>query len=132
MKIELMAKVRVLARGEGGASAVEFALVSPILVLCVLSMVDLGLALGEQMAMDQLLRSAAMTAMEGGSQTAIEATLTALSEGQDFVPTVAPACSAPCSGSGASNGFLLSAEKKFDGFLIDIPELKSSLLVQIQ
>ena len=48
---------------ENGASAIEFALVAPVLVLACLATVDVGLAIGQKMDIDQTLRAASEGAM---------------------------------------------------------------------
>lgn len=47
-----------------GVSAVEFALIGPALVLCLLATVDLGFGMTERMAIDHVLRSGAQRAIE--------------------------------------------------------------------
>lgn len=59
-------------RSDGGASAVEFALVAPILAFVLLAGVDLALAISERMAMDHALRAGAQTALaQDPGQTAV-------------------------------------------------------------
>ncbi|HWT30188.1 MAG TPA: TadE/TadG family type IV pilus assembly protein, partial [Propylenella sp.] len=48
---------------ERGASAVEFALVPPVLVVACLATVDLGMAISQKMDVDQSLRAASQGAM---------------------------------------------------------------------
>lgn len=52
-----------LLRDQRGVSAVEFALIAPILLGGLLSMVDLGLAATERMSLDHVLRAGAQAAM---------------------------------------------------------------------
>jgi pilus assembly protein CpaE len=54
---------RALLSDEGGASAIEFALVLPILVLACLATVDVGLAINERMEIDHSLRAGSEGAM---------------------------------------------------------------------
>lgn len=54
---------RRLVEDEDGASAIEFALVAPVLVLACLATVDVGLAIGQKMDIDQTLRAASEGAM---------------------------------------------------------------------
>ena len=48
---------------EAGASAVEFGMFAPILLFGVLMTVDIGMALGERMEMDHIVRAGAESAM---------------------------------------------------------------------
>jgi hypothetical protein len=58
---QLLSRVRRL--GEDGVSAVEFALIAPILFLSLLAMVDVGFAIHERMTIDHVLRAGAQEAM---------------------------------------------------------------------
>jgi pilus assembly protein CpaE len=55
----LRKKVRDLKRSEAGVSAIEFALVAPVLALGLVAMADIGLALYERMTIDHVLRAGA-------------------------------------------------------------------------
>jgi pilus assembly protein CpaE len=57
----LLSRARRL--GEDGVSAVEFALIAPILFLSLLAMVDIGFAIHERMTIDHVLRAGAQEAM---------------------------------------------------------------------
>jgi pilus assembly protein CpaE len=57
----LLSRVRRL--GEDGVSAVEFALIAPILFLSLLAMVDVGFAIHERMTIDHVLRAGPQEAM---------------------------------------------------------------------
>jgi len=59
-------------RAEDGASAIEFALILPILVTMLLSTADFALAINQRMTMQHILRVGAQTAMAGGSQSEVE------------------------------------------------------------
>jgi len=54
---------RPLLPDEDGASAVEFALLAPILVLACIATIDVGLAISQRMHIDQSLRAGAAAAM---------------------------------------------------------------------
>lgn len=56
-------RIRTIRRDEDGASAIEFALVAPILVFSLLAMVDMGRAVFEKIAIDQSLRAGFEAAM---------------------------------------------------------------------
>lgn len=67
-------RARGLAAWSGcdrGVSAVEFALVAPILAFLLLAGVDLGRAISERMAMDHALRAGAQTAFADPGATAV-------------------------------------------------------------
>jgi pilus assembly protein CpaE len=49
--------------GEDGVSAVEFALIAPVLFIALLAMVDVGFAIYERMTIDYVLRAGAQVAM---------------------------------------------------------------------
>lgn len=60
-----------LARDECGVSAIEFALVAPLIFFSFLAMTDVGFALRERIALDHLLRSGAQLAMRDGGENAV-------------------------------------------------------------
>lgn len=64
----LRGNISGLFQDRSGASAVEFALIAPILVGGLLSMVDFGLAMTERMNLDYVLRAGANAAMAEQSQ----------------------------------------------------------------
>lgn len=55
--------LRRMCRDQGGVSAVEFALVAPLLVFGLLAMVDVGMAIGERMELERNVRAGAQAAM---------------------------------------------------------------------
>ena len=57
------ALLRCFTRNSKGASAVEFSLIAPVLIFSVLLMVDVGMALGERMELDHIVRTGAESAM---------------------------------------------------------------------
>lgn len=64
-------------RDETGVSAVEFALIAPLLVMMLLMMTDFGMAIQQRMTMNHILRIGAEAAMRGASDAQIAATLQA-------------------------------------------------------
>ena len=62
-----------LARDERGASAVEFALLAPLLVMACLATVDVGMAISERMNMDSVLRTGSEGAMVDLGEDEVEA-----------------------------------------------------------
>ena len=55
---------RRLRRDNGGASAIEFAVFTPVLAFSALAMIDVGLAIGERMDLNHVLRAGAESAMQ--------------------------------------------------------------------
>ena len=58
-----------------GVSAVEFALVAPVLVLGAFSMVDTGMAIYQRMMMNQVLRAGAQPAVQGANESVVRSVL---------------------------------------------------------
>ena len=58
-------RVRSIGASEGGASAIEFALLLPLLVVGCMVTVDLGMALYQKMSIDQSIRAGAEGLMVG-------------------------------------------------------------------
>lgn len=54
-------------QAKSGVAAAEFALMTPVFALCVMTMFDIGLAINERMFLDKVLRSGAQLAMTGES-----------------------------------------------------------------
>lgn len=132
-----------LLRSTAGVSAVEFALVAPLLVIGAFSTADAGRAVYERMMIGQALRAGAHSAMAGAGEDEIRAVLTAVAAenftladagtaesgalaigissycacpGETFVQL---ACTVICdSGLGATRFWRLSADKTFDGIIL--------------
>ena len=145
-------------RSESGTAATEFALVSPVLVLACLGMVDIGMALGERMAIDDSLRAAAEGAMLDAGEAKVTDLLNAsasnnfsiASDGQvnsqSLVTSVDRFCACPesantevsCTATICAGGktpyhyYLLSAEKKSSSIFLPNFGLQASLLVQVK
>lgn len=141
-----------------GVSAVEFALIAPMLVLALLAMTDLGMAISERMtighilragvqgatndigvsAIDQILRTTAsqnMTIAAAGTQG--EDTKLALNVGTLCTcaenPNVAVTCSTTCVDRTATQIFyVLSAQKTYSGLLLPRFSQSKSLQVQVR
>jgi pilus assembly protein CpaE len=67
----LRRKVSELKSSETGVSAVEFALIAPLLALCLTATADVGLAISERMAIDHILRAGAQAAMADPGATQV-------------------------------------------------------------
>lgn len=82
-------------RGERGASAVEFALVVPILLAIVFGIVDLGLAINRYAMVNNAAREGVREASLGATESEIRAVVT---RGTDDLPgtiTIAVGCTLP-------------------------------------
>lgn len=143
-------------RSDGGASAVEFALVAPILAFVLLAGVDLALAISERMAMDHALRAGAQTALaqdpgdsgvlqvirdtaeqnfpaaDGGldPEVALSATrFCACAEDPDY----AVSCGTVCSGSTPTVIFYrMTGDKTYAGWIMPAFEVDRTMQVQIR
>lgn len=69
--------MRGFLRPEPGVSAIEFALIAPLVLTMLLMMTDFGLAVQQRMTMDHILRLGAEAAMRGATEAQIAATLDA-------------------------------------------------------
>ncbi|MEB3419099.1 TadE/TadG family type IV pilus assembly protein [Salipiger marinus] len=143
-------------RDDRGVSAVEFALIAPMLVLSLLAMTDLGLAISERMTIGHILRAGAQGATHDIGVSAIDQILrttaaqnmtlaTAGTQGDDATlaldvgtlcscaeePDVAVACSTTCEGGTPTQIFyVLSAQKTYAGLLL--PRFLQSKSIQVQ
>lgn len=137
-------KLATLLPAERGASAIEFALLAPVLIVALLGTVDVGRALTEQMALGSLLRTGAQTAMAGSDLSRIDHVLHAAKDDSVVLDVkrvcacpedagAAVDCSTTCAGPAATAIYYhIDAKKTFSGiFLPDIP-LSRSLQVQVR
>lgn len=149
------ALARLLRAGDG-VSAVEFALLAPVLVMGTLSTVDIGRAVYEKMVIDQALRAGAQLAIAGKNENAIRDALEAvasenftLSDGTGASGQLAVGvesycgcpgttaaqvdCTAVCdTGIDASRFWRLTASTSFKGTLLPAFPLASTLEVVAQ
>lgn len=145
-----------LVRREDGISAVEFSLISPVLVLGTFATVDAGMAVYEEMMISNALRSGAHLALSASDEAQVLAVLQAVA-GENFTvasgaPTpgelsaavnsycVCPsdgsaqvACGSTCTGGTAAQQFYaLSASKEFVGILLPAFTLSGAIDVMAQ
>ena len=135
-------KAGAFVRCDSGASAVEFALLLPILIFSFLATVDLGLALYERMTIDHVLRAGSASAMEDplGGEASVLAVLEATkaaslptTEGLVFLPQPDRYYACPeapdaevaqttiCADDNPTSIFYrLSATKPYDGLFLPI------------
>lgn len=132
-----------LRRSESGVSAVEFALLAPVLVLGALGTADAGLAIYQKMMIEQALRAGAHMAVRGADGTEIRAVLEEVASenfalagdpesGTDGLTIgvgsycgcpgdtiVQVSCTAVCeSGLAADSYYSLTGTKSFDGVML--------------
>jgi Flp pilus assembly protein TadG len=90
----------VTSRRDRGASAVEFALLLPVLLLLLFGIVDFGRAINAQITLTQAAREGARVAALGQINPAVQTRVTAAATGlSSVVATVTTAC-APNAGPG--------------------------------
>ena len=132
-----------LLRCTAGVSAIEFALLAPVLILGAFATVDVGRAIYERMMIGQSLRAAAQLAMQGADANQVHDVLREVAS-ENFVisvdgsiqegplsTSVQPDCACPgetfvqldctsvCdSGIGARKFYRLSASKTFQAVLL--------------
>lgn len=140
-----------------GTSAVEFALIAPILIVALLASADLGGAVSLRMAMDHALRAGAQAAISDPGDAAVLDVLQATAStnmslganqtdiGASTVfgatrfcacpeaTSVAVACSTICGGSNPTYIYYrLSADRDFTGWIVPSIPMRPALQVQIR
>ncbi|WP_322893431.1 MULTISPECIES: TadE/TadG family type IV pilus assembly protein [unclassified Yoonia] len=151
-------RIRGVIHNEDGVSAVEFALLAPMLVFALLAMVDLGFAISERMTIGHILRAGAQSATENVGTTAIDrilrttaADMMAVAEpgttGDDTSlalsvqlictcatqPGVGVACTTTCAGDQPTQIFYaLSGTKTYAGLILPRFSQSKSLQVQVR
>ena len=142
-------------RSDSGSSAVEFALVAPVLFFSLLASIDVGLAVNERMIVDQALRAGAEQAMADPGATAVKsvaeyAAMQSFSVGESGGPlgeisitvneycacpatTTNVSCSITCSSGGNPYRFYdLSATKTYNSMIIPEMTFNSNMTVQVR
>jgi len=148
--------VRLWGQQEG-FSAIEFAVVSPILVIGFMSMVDIGFAAYQRMTMDHVLRSGVQSAMADQGVDRVRSTLTS-SATQHFTvgatavggkpavslsvtrwcscpetPTTRTLCTTICPSRKPTLAFYsLSASGRYSGSFLPAIDLNPSVEVQVR
>jgi pilus assembly protein CpaE len=137
--------------GEDGVSAVEFALITPILFLPLLAMVDVGFAIHERMTIDHVLRAGAQEAMLDPGVAQVLKVLNTTSAKNFPAGANAPvfqvvrdcacpqakdtvvACSTTCTGPTPTYVYYrLSGAKTYEGMLIPHYGLGARIRVQVR
>lgn len=143
-------------RDRRGISAVEFSLISPILVLATFGTVDAGMAVYEEMMISNTLRSGAHLAISASDEAQVLAVLQAVAAENFTVASGTPAsgelsaavtsycvcpsdgsalvaCTSTCTGgSSAQQFYALSASKEFTGILLPSFTLSGEIDVMAQ
>lgn len=148
-------RIRRFLNGEGGMAAAEFGLLLPVFALCLLGMLDVGLAVNERMYLDRVVRAGGQLAMSGVDDIAeLEGAVVNSGENdtQDAdVPSVdtvdytlsitrscecggsAGSCTARCDGGEPPSLFYnFSAKQMMETILLPEFEVESTLRVQLR
>jgi len=142
---KLRNKLSSALSAEQGASAIEFALLSPVLIIALLGTVDVGQALTQQMALGSLLRTGAQSAIAGSDTSTVKRVLLAAKDDASVSVDVAQICACPespqeavdcsttCAGPGPTAVYYsLTAEKSFSGIFLSGTLLSRSIQVQVR
>lgn len=141
-----------LARDRAGASAIEFALIAPMICAGLLSVVDVGRAVNERMLLDGVLRAGALVAMSDPGVAAVSGAIGIVDSGQGTAAQrgrltldverycacldeteMALACNATCAGSLQTAIFYrLAGSTTFDGMLLPRISLGAESRVRIR
>ncbi|MFQ6180639.1 AAA family ATPase [Sinorhizobium meliloti] len=93
----LSKKAGELKTSEAGASAVEFALIAPVLALGLVATADLGLAIHERMTIDHVLRAGAQAAMaDPGAEQVEKVLVSTLAQSPALASAALPAVKRYC------------------------------------
>lgn len=137
-------RLRDLPGDQSGASAIEFAILAPLLIFGLLGMADIGLGIGTRMELDRIVRSGAQAAISlNNDAAAIRALVLASSATQagldvevDKLCTcgeLAATCTALCSdGAAPSVYFGIEAERPYAGILFGERPVVSSTRIKIR
>lgn len=141
-----------MATDRSGVSAIEFCLISPMIFFGLLSLVDVGRAINERMALDAALRAGAQIAMSDLGTTAVQSAVTLVDMGrmatdergtlllnverfcacpEDTASSLS--CTAICAGlSPTAIYYQLKGSTTFDGILIPTIELATESRVRVR
>ena len=108
-------------RGERGASAVEFALVLPILMVVVLGIANLGFVFAQQISLNNSARQGARYAVVDGrtctqiiDETRLNAATIGMTGSDVPSPSIVPACSGsskPCAGTASGTNVTVTMSR---------------------
>jgi pilus assembly protein CpaE len=124
--------LRAFARHRGGASAVEFGLIAPVLAIALLGIAELGQIVYQRTDMHGALRSGGQYVLNGGRDLAVAREIvvrswTGMPEDAVVEATrycmcsaVAHACNSPCGGGSVPEAYVsLSARATLGGIVVD-------------
>jgi len=148
LSIYLRSIAKRCLEAESGASAIEFALICPLLVAGFLSAADIGLAVNRKMTVDAMLRAGAEAALSDPGTTKVQDVATYAS-GSGAPPdisisatrscscpesiSVTVSCSTICAGSKSPYVFYnLSASGYYNTIFFPRISLHSGLVVQVK
>jgi hypothetical protein len=156
--LDWILKLFALKTAQQGTSAIEFALLSPVLIIALLGMVDIGREMTERMTIGSILRVGAQRAIAGGDVATVESVLRAAAShnftlsdpgfaGNDTslalqvericacvgAPLDHVACMTTCTGQTPTAIYvILRAEKTYSGILLPRMFLYQSMQVQVR
>lgn len=148
----IVSRARGVAACRSGASAIEFGLIAPMIFFGFLSMVDVGRAIAERLALDGALRAGAFVAMSDPGTSAVKAAVgmadgsrTAGGERGTLKVDVQRFCACPedtgtmlactvtCAGtSPAAIYYSLDGSTTYDGLLLPTIELAGENRVRVR
>jgi Flp pilus assembly pilin Flp len=124
--------LRAFARHRGGASAVEFGLIMPVLAIAVLGIAEVGQIVYQRTDMHGALRSGGQYVLNGGRDLAVAREIVvrawtgmpedAVVEATRFCmcATVEHVCNSPCGGGSVPEAYIsLSAHATLGGIVVD-------------
>lgn len=128
-------------RSEGGVSAVEFALIAPVMIGALVGMIDIGMAINARMSIDHVVRAAGQVAMADPGRDVVQQALESLAAGRGYTVAVDfycpcsgnDACAEPCTDPAAHSGYRLSAATTYKSLITPFKlDMASSLRVQVR
>lgn len=127
-----LSRLRAFACNSRGASAVEFALISPVLAIALLGIAEVGQITYQRTDMHGALRSGGQYVLNGGRDLAVAREIivrswSAMPDDAQVEATrfctcsdVAHACNSPCSGGGVPEAYIsLRAHATLGGIVVD-------------
>lgn len=126
-----------------GASALEVALLAPLLVFGLLGMADAGFEIGARMELDRVVRSGAQAALSlNNDAAAIQTIALAASASQEGLEVevrrvcacaaAAASCTAACGGGAPSVYYDIAALRQRDGLLFGDREIASRTRIKVR
>lgn len=128
-------------RSEGGVSAVEFALIAPVMIGALVGMIDIGSAINVRMSIDHVVRAAGQVAMADPGRDVVLQSLENLATGRGYSVAVElycacagnEACAEPCTDPAAYSGYRLSAATTYRSLITPFElDMASSIRVQVR